>query len=194
MRCAALIKSSALSCAEMMAYVASIEAVSFMTRAASLLAESFSNGRKVIIAGNGGSLCDAAHFAEELTGCFRKRRKALPALVLSEMGHATCVGNDFGFDEIFSRGIEAFGKPGDVFIALSTSGNSTNIIRALKTAKSLSMSTICLLGKGGGAAAGLGDLEIIVPKAQTSDRIQEVHMACLHIIIEGVEAELFDVG
>ncbi len=191
MSSAKVIESSARLCAELMTYVASPEAVSFMTSAASMLATAFSSGRKAIIAGNGGSMCDAAHFAEELTGCFRKRRKALPAIVLSEMGHVTCVGNDFGFNEIFSRGVEAFGQPGDVFIALSTSGNSANIIEALKAAKKSSLSTICLLGKGGGALARVGDLELIVPLAQTSDRIQEVHMACLHMIIEGIEAELF---
>jgi D-sedoheptulose 7-phosphate isomerase len=191
MKTRGVIEKSALLCTDLMTYVASPEAVSFMTSAASMLANAFLAGRKVLIAGNGGSMCDAAHFAEELTGCFRKRRKALPAIVLSEMGHITCVGNDFGFDEIFSRGVEAFGNPGDVFIGLSTSGNSANIIAALKLAKQIPMSTICFLGKGGGSLAGVGDLQLIVPTAKTSDRIQEVHMACLHMIIEGVESELF---
>jgi D-sedoheptulose 7-phosphate isomerase len=186
-----VIRGSAHACAELMSFVSSPEAIDFMSRSAEMLSSAFANGKKVLIAGNGGSLCDAAHFAEELTGCFRKRRRALPALVLSEMGHITCVGNDFGFDAVFSRGVEAFGTPGDVFIGLSTSGNSANIIAAISEAKRLSLSTICLLGKGGGSLAKEADLELIVPNAVTSDRIQEVHMACLHIIIEGVEQKMF---
>ena len=164
----------------------------FMQQAAHLLATAFSNGNKLIIAGNGGSLCDAAHFAEELTGLFRQKRRALPAIALSEPGHITCTGNDLGFEWVFSRGVEAFGKPGDVFVGLTTSGNSPNILHAIQRAKELGLSTIAFLGKDGGRSKGLADLELIISGFSTSDRIQEAHMTAIHIIIELLELELFD--
>ena len=154
------------------------------------MAESFEAGNKVLIAGNGGSNCDALHFAEEFTGRFRGNRRALPAIAISDSSHITCVGNDFGFDHIFSRGVEAYGKEGDFFIGLSTSGNSANIIKAVETAKERGMKTIVLLGKDGGRLKGICDYEYIIPGA-TSDRIQEIHMMILHIIIEGVERIMF---
>ena len=159
-------------------------------KVASELAKAFSNGNKVLICGNGGSNSDALHFAEEFTGKFRKERRALPALAISESSHITCVGNDYGFDYIFSKGVEAFGKEGDVFIGLSTSGNSPNVIKAVEMAKSLGMKTVGLLGKDGGKLKGFCDFEFIIP-GETSDRIQEIHMMILHIIIEGVERILF---
>ncbi|MDR3624825.1 MAG: SIS domain-containing protein [Chlamydiales bacterium] len=168
------------------------KSVAFMDEAAKLLAHCFRVGNKVIIAGNGGSLCDAAHFAEELTGQFRQKRKALPAIALTDSSHITCVGNDFGFDQIFARGVEAFGKEGDIFVGLSTSGNSKNIIYAFETAKALGLSTIAFLGKSGGMLKGFADLEISIDGFSTSDRIQEAHMAAIHIIIEMVEKYLFD--
>lgn len=154
------------------------------------MAKAFEAGNKVLIAGNGGSNCDALHFAEEFTGRFRGNRRALPALAISDSSHITCVGNDFGFDYIFSRGVEAYGKEGDFFIGLSTSGNSANIIKAVEAAKELGMKTIVLLGKDGGKLKGMADYEYIIPGA-TSDRIQEIHMMILHIIIEGVERIMF---
>lgn len=154
------------------------------------LAEIFQNGGKALIAGNGGSNCDALHFAEEFTGRFRGNRRALPAIALSDSSHITCVGNDFGFDYIFSRGVEAYGKEGDLFIGLSTSGNSANIMKAVESAKSLGMKTLVLLGKDGGSLKGICDYEFIIP-GKTSDRIQEIHMMILHIIIEGVERIMF---
>lgn len=163
-------------------------ALAFMKNAAEMLASCFLRGNKVIIAGNGGSLCDAAHFAEELTGQFRFARQALPAIALSEPGHITCVGNDMGFDKIFSRGVEAFGKPGDIFVGLTTSGNSVNIIKAFEAARQLDMETIAFLGKNGGKLKGVADLELIIDGFSTSDRIQEAHMAAIHIIIEAVES------
>ncbi len=162
----------------------------FIEEASQLIARTFVNGNKLLIAGNGGSLCDASHFAEELTGFFRQKRKALPALVLSEPGHLTCVSNDIGFEWVFARGIEAFGKPGDVFIGLTTSGNSKNIIYACQRAKELGLKVILFLGKDGGSLRGEGDLEMIIP-FPTTDRIQEAHMTAMHIIIELVEIELF---
>lgn len=178
----------------------SIEAVSqlesptsqqFIENAAHMLADTFKNGRKVLIAGNGGSLCDAAHFAEELTGFFRNYRMALPAISLSDPGHITCVSNDMGYEWIFSRGIEALGKEGDVFIGLTTSGNSQNIVRAFEVAKQRQLKTIAFLGKSGGKLKGYADLELHIEHFTTSDRIQEAHMAAMHIIIEMMEILLF---
>jgi D-sedoheptulose 7-phosphate isomerase len=163
----------------------------FIIETADLLAERLAAGNKVILAGNGGSLCDATHFAEELTGFFRKKRPALPAIALSDGGHLTCVGNDVGFEQVFSRGVEAYGKPGDVFIGLSTSGNSPNIVRAFDTAKNLGLHTIAFLGKGGGALAGSAEKELIITDCSTSDRIQEAHMTAIHLIIEQLEYRLF---
>lgn len=154
------------------------------------LADVFTKGNKVLICGNGGSNCDALHFAEEFTGRFRGDRKALPAIAISDSSHITCVGNDYGFDYIFSRGVEAYGKEGDMFFGISTSGNSPNVIKAVEAAKKLGMKTCVLLGKDGGKLKGMCDYEFIIP-GKTSDRIQEIHMMILHIIIEGVERIMF---
>lgn len=159
-------------------------------KTAKALAEVFKNGNKVMICGNGGSNCDALHFAEEFTGRFRSDRKALPAIALSDSSHITCVGNDYGFDYIFSRGVEAYGQQGDMFFGISTSGNSANVIKAVEAAKKIGMKTCLLLGKDGGKLKGMGDFEFLIP-GKTSDRIQEIHMMILHIIIEGVEKILF---
>ncbi len=163
----------------------------FIQQVARLLATCFVNGNKLILAGNGGSLCDASHFAEELTGLFREKRQALPAIVLSEPGHLSCVGNDLGFDQVFSRGVEAFGKKGDVFIGLTTSGNSQNIVNAFASAKKLGLHTVSFLGKDGGKLKGVADFELIINGFCYSDRIQEAHMTSIHIIIELMERELF---
>lgn len=154
------------------------------------LANIFTCGNKVMICGNGGSNCDAMHFAEEFTGRFRKERRALPAISISDSSHITCVGNDYGFDSIFSKGVEAFGKENDMLIGISTSGNSDNVIKAIKAAKEIGMKTVALLGKDGGQLKGICDYEFIIP-GETSDRIQEIHMMILHIIIEGVEKIMF---
>lgn len=154
------------------------------------LAKIFKAGGKVLIAGNGGSNCDALHFAEEFTGRFRGERRPLPAIAISDSSHITCVGNDYGFDYIFSKGVEAYGKEGDLFIGISTSGNSGNVIKAVESAKALGMKTMALLGKDGGKLKGQCDYEFIIP-GETSDRIQEIHMMILHIIIEGVERIMF---
>ncbi len=167
------------------------KAIQFIEKTAELLAQVFNRGGKVIIAGNGGSLCDAAHFAEELTGFFRGPRRALPAIALTEPGHITCTGNDLGFDFIFSRALEALGQPGDLFVGLTTSGNSPNIIEAVKAAKEKGLHTALFLGKSGGKLKGVADLEWIVDGFKTSDRVQEAHMAAIHIIIEAVEQHLF---
>lgn len=166
-------------------------ALAFIEGVANLLTETFRAGNKVIVAGNGGSLCDASHFAEELTGFFREFRAALPAIALSEAGHITCTANDLGFEWVFSRGVEAYGKPGDVFIGLTTSGNSANIYRAFETAKNHQLKTVAFLGKGGGKLRGFADYELLVEGFKTSDRIQEAHMTAIHIIIETMEQQLF---
>jgi len=163
----------------------------FLEAAAEMIVTCYQEGNKLLIAGNGGSLCDAMHFAEEMTGQFRSKRAALPAIALSEPGHITCVANDMGYDQVFARGVEAFGKPGDLFIALTTSGNSPNLVCALEQAKKMGLKTIAFLGKSGGKAKGMADLEWIVPGFAYSDRVQEAHMAAIHIIIEAVEACLF---
>ena len=154
------------------------------------LANTFDAGGKLLVCGNGGSACDAMHVAEEFTGRFRKNRRALPAIALADPSHITCVANDFGYDAVFSRGVEAYGKSGDVLIGLSTSGQSINVIKAIETAKQQNMITVGMLGKDGGALAGQCDFEFIIPE-KTSDRIQELHMMILHIVIEGVERILF---
>lgn len=168
------------------------EHVAFIEKVAISLCRCFEKGGKVLIAGNGGSLCDAMHFAEELTGLYRAKRPALAAIALSDVGHMSCVANDLGYEYVFSRGIEALGRPGDVFIAMTTSGNSLNLVEAAKTAKSLGLYTIGFLGKSGGKMKGLSSLECILDGGfPYSDRIQEAHMTAIHIVIEMVEKKLF---
>jgi len=159
----------------------------FVERAASTL----QRGGLLMACGNGGSMCDAMHFAEEWTGRFRKNRAALPAIAFSDASQLTCIANDFGFDAIFSRSVEAYGKSGDLLVAISTSGSSPNILAAIEAAKKKGITTIGLLGKGGGKARGMVDVPIVVPRAETSDRIQEVHIKVLHIVIEAVERRMF---
>ena len=149
------------------------------------------NGGLLMSCGNGGSMCDAMHFAEEWTGRFRKDRSALAALAFSDPSHLTCIANDFGYDEVFARQVEAQGKQGDLLVAISTSGNSPNVQRAVEVAKANGITVVGLLGKGGGAMKDAVDIPIIVPEATTSDRIQEVHIKVLHITIEAVERRMF---
>lgn len=162
-------------------------ALTFIQQFAEVLAHCFQSGNKVIIAGNGGSLCDAAHFAEELTGYFRKPRAALPAIALNDPGHITCTANDSSFDLVFSRGVEALGKPGDIFVGLTTSGNSPNIVKAVEAAQQRGLTTVTFLGKSGGKLKGVADLELLITGCETSDRIQEAHMVAIHIVIEMAE-------
>jgi len=157
--------------------------------AADALAASLRAGNKILACGNGGSLCDAAHFAEELTGRFRADRPPLAAIACADPGHLTCVANDYGFDEVFSRWVRGLGRSGDALIVLSTSGKSENIRRALVAAKDLGLVTVALLGRGGGACKGLASHEMIVP-GETSDRIQELHMLLLHAWVEAIERSL----
>ena len=142
-------------------------------------------------AGNGGSMCDAMHFAEEWTGRFRGNRSALPAIAFSDPSQLTCIANDFGYDEVFARSVEAYGRKGDLFVAISTSGNSPNILRACEVARERGITVVGLLGKGGGALLSLCDVAVVVPHATTSDRIQEIHLKVIHAVIEAVERRLF---
>lgn len=170
-------------------FAGSAETIRRVERMVGMLVDSLRAGGKVLVCGNGGSLCDASHFAEELTGRFRKDRPALGAIALSEPGHLTCTANDYGFEHVFSRGVEALGREGDVLIAMSTSGNSGNVVRAVEAAKQRGIATILLLGKDGGLLRGRGDVELVAPGA-TADRIQELHMLVLHVLVEGVERGL----
>ncbi len=147
-------------------------------------------GGRILSCGNGGSMCDAMHFAEELSGRYRKDRPALAAMAISDPSHLTCVANDFGFDQVFARGVEAWGRPGDVLVGFSTSGNSPNVIAAAVAARAKQMRVVGLLGRDGGKLRPLCDLAIVVP-AETSDRIQEVHIKIVHIVIELVERRLY---
>lgn len=148
-------------------------------------------GGLLMSCGNGGSMCDAMHFAEEWTGRFRKDRAALPAIAFSDPSQLTCIANDFGFDEVFARSVEAYGKRGDLLVAITTSGGNPNILKAIEKARAQGITTVALLGKGGGKAATMVDIPIIVPLATTSDRIQELHIKILHIAIEAVERRLY---
>lgn len=168
------------------------ENVCFIEQSAEALYRCFKKGGKVLLAGNGGSLCDAMHFAEELTGLYRKKRPALGAIALSDPGHMSCVANDLGYEFVFSRALEALGKAEDVFIVMTTSGNSQNLIEAVKTAKLQGLYTIAFLGKTGGKLKGLCDLEMIIDGGFIySDRIQEAHMTAIHTMIEIVEKKCF---
>ena len=158
---------------------------------AKLIINCLKNNKKILLAGNGGSSTQATHIAAEFTGRYKLERKALPAIALTtDLAAITAIGNDYGFDNIFSRQLEALGNENDVLIALSTSGNSKNIINAVDTAKKMKIKVIGLLGKDGGKQKNSSDIEIIVPSNNTP-RIQEAHLTILHIICEIVEKQLF---
>ncbi|MEX1024986.1 MAG: SIS domain-containing protein [Planctomycetota bacterium] len=173
------------------AFQSSEECLAGVARFAELSLAALTSGNKLMSCGNGGSMCDAMHFAEEWTGRFRGDRRALPAIAFSDPSQLTCIANDFGFDQVFARSVEAYGKAGDVLVSMSTSGNSPNVVNAVRTAQSLGIKTVGLLGKGGGELRELVDVPIVVPLATTSDRIQEIHIKILHIAIEAVERTLF---
>ena len=158
--------------------------------AATALIATFRSGGKAYSCGNGGSMCDAAHFAEELTGRYRKNRPGIAAIAMNDPGHLTCVANDFGYDHVFSRYLESHGRAGDSLIALSTSGTSPNVIKAVETAKRLGVVAIVLTGRPGSTLAEMADICICTPAGEFADRVQELHIKVLHILIEMVEREL----
>ena len=172
------------------AFLSDDENIAQIEKAAKTIADSFKLGGKVLSCGNGGSHCDAMHFAEELTGRYREDRPGYPGIAISDPSHLSCVSNDFGYEAVFSRYVEAVGQKGDVLFGLSTSGNSANILRAIEAAKAKGMKTIALTGKGGGQMAGTADVEVRVPHFGYADRIQEIHIKIIHIIIQLIEKEM----
>ena len=161
--------------------------MSSIDNAASLMFEAIQSGGKIFSCGNGGSMCDAMHCAEEMTGCFREQRRALPAIAISDSSHITCTANDYGFEAIFSRYVEAIGKEGDVLFAISTSGNSENIIQAAKFARNQGLKVVALTGNSGGELAKLANIEVRIPHQGYADRVQEMHIKVIHILISQIE-------
>lgn len=158
--------------------------------ATQLMADSLKGGGKIISCGNGGSMCDAMHFAEELSGRYRDDRKAMAAISISDPSHLSCVANDYGYEFVFSRFIEGIGNKGDVLLAISTSGNSANVLRAVEAARSKGMKVVGLTGKDGGKMASLVDTEIRAPHSEYADRAQEIHIKVIHALIDGIETAL----
>ncbi len=171
-------------------FISSSENLEKCVQFSEMMTTSIEKGGNLFSCGNGGSHCDAMHFAEEMTGRYRKERRPIGALALGDASHMSCVSNDYGFEFVFSRQIEGLGRKGDLIVGLSTSGNSKNIMRAFEVAKKKGMKTVGLIGRGGGAMKELSDLAIIVP-GESSDRIQEIHIKIIHIVIETVERNLF---
>ncbi len=171
-------------------FIENSQNIAAIDAAVSLMVEAIKSGNKLISCGNGGSMSDAMHFAEELSGRFRGDRKALPAIAISDPAHITCAANDYGFDHIYSRFIEGLGQKGDVLLAISTSGNSANIINAAEAARAKGMKVVALTGKDGGRLSAIADVEIRAPKTRYSDRVQEIHIKVIHILIHCIESGL----
>ena len=175
---------------EMELFLADPETIPAIRAAAAIMADCLSSGGKIISCGNGGSLCDATHFAEELTGRFRNDRRPLPAMAINDPAYLTCVGNDYSFEDVFSRWVEAFGKPGDVLLAISTSGTSKNVLKAAQAARECGMKVVALTSKKGKPLSELADVSVMAPDAPHSDRIQEIHIKVIHILIHAIEEQL----
>jgi D-sedoheptulose 7-phosphate isomerase len=161
-------------------------------QAGEIMVQALRDGNKIISCGNGGSMSDAMHFAEELTGRFRDSRRPLAAMAVSDPTHLSCTSNDYGYEYVFSRWVEAFGKPGDVILGISTSGNSSNIIRAVEAARERDMKVVVLTGKDGGKLSTMGDAEIRAPRSRYSDRAQEIHIKAIHSLIHFIELRLVE--
>lgn len=159
--------------------------------AGNIMVESLKKGGKILSCGNGGSLCDAMHFAEELTGRYRDNRPAIAAIAMSDASHMACVGNDYGYEFVFSRYLEAVGREGDVLLGISTSGNSANVMRAIEVAKAKGIKVVGLTGKDGGKIGGMCDIEIRAPYSKYADRAQEIHIKVIHSLIDYIERNLF---
>jgi len=173
------------------AFVADAACMSAMERFTDVAESTLRTGGTIYACGNGGSMSDAMHFAEEWTGRFRKDRAALPALAFSDPAQMTCIANDFGYEQVFARMLDAYAKRGDALVAISTSGNSPNVLAACRVAKTKGVAVVGLLGRGGGAMKALCDVAVVVPLATTSDRIQEIHIQAIHAVIEAVERRMF---
>jgi len=172
------------------AFAADKEQMQNIQTAANAMINQLKAGGKILSCGNGGSHCDAMHFAEELTGRYRGNRPGIAAIAISDVSHISCVGNDYGFDQVFSRYVEAVGTKGDVLLGISSSGNSTNVINAMEAAKNKGMIVIGLTGKDGGKMAPLCDVEIRAPHSEFADRAQEIHIKVIHALIDGIEVGL----
>jgi D-sedoheptulose 7-phosphate isomerase len=166
------------------------EQMNHIDRAAQAMLQAIKADGKILSCGNGGSHCDAMHFAEELTGRYRGNRPGIAAIAISDVSHISCVGNDYGYDQIFSRYIEAVGRKGDVLLAISSSGNSANVIKAIEAAKAQGITVVGLTGKDGGKMAGLVDIEIRAPHSEYADRAQEIHIKVIHALIDSIEVGL----
>ncbi|WP_299991280.1 D-sedoheptulose 7-phosphate isomerase [uncultured Pontibacter sp.] len=171
-------------------FIADPNNIAAIEKAANAMADAVAAGGKILSCGNGGSMCDAMHFAEELTGRYRNNRQAIPAISISDVSHMSCVGNDYGYDHVFSRYIEALGNNGDVLLAISTSGNSPNVLKAAAAAKAKGMTVVGLTGKDGGKLAALCDVEVRVPHQGYADRVQEIHIKVIHILILLIEKRI----
>lgn len=161
-----------------------------ITKVGDEIVSAFENGNKLIACGNGGSMADAIHFCEELTSNFRRKRKGLPAIAVSDPGYLSCASNDFGFENVFSRYVDTLGQKGDILFAISTSGNSENILRAVNQAKQKGMKVVALTGKGGGKLSTLCDFEVRAPYSDYSDRTQEIHIKIIHSLIHYIELSM----
>jgi len=161
-----------------------------IAQAGALLADTFAAGGRAYSCGNGGSMCDAMHFAEELTGRFRDDRRGYAALAISDPGHLTCVGNDYGYERVFARFVEAHGRAGDVLLAITTSGTSRNVVAAAQAARGLGMKVIALTGRAATPITEIADIALVTPGGRYADRVQELHIKVIHILIELVERRL----
>ncbi len=172
------------------ALIAADDTQQAIVEAAQLMVEAIRSGKKILSCGNGGSLCDSMHFAEEMTGRFRSNRPGYAAIAISDASHMSCVGNDFGYRDVFSRYVQAVGQPGDVLLAITTSGTSGNVIDAVQAAHAKSMKVVGLTGKFDSPLAQQADVAIVTPAGRWADRVQELHIKTIHILIELIEREL----
>jgi len=172
-------------------FISNLDNFLAIEKAGEVMVESLKNGGKILSCGNGGSLCDAMHFAEELTGRYRENRPAIAAIAMSDASHMACVGNDYGYEFVFSRYLEAVGREGDVLLGISTSGNSANVIRAIEVARSKGIKVVGLTGKDGGKMGSLCDVEIRAPHSKFADRAQEIHIKVIHSLIDYIENHVF---
>ena len=185
------VRAALLEAQEALAHLLSDEVMLERINAAgNLMADALQSGGRIYSCGNGGSLCDAMHFAEEMTGRFRSDRRAYRAQAISDVAHMACVGNDYGYEDVFSRWVEGHGRAGDVLLAITTSGTSKNVVKAARTARSLGMKVIALTGKDHTPITELADIALITPAGRWADRVQELHIKLIHILIELVEREL----